>query len=43
MTGIRKIQINTPAKFGAPKYKAAHFDTVELFNEYISAPDYGSR
>ena len=43
MIGIRKIQIDTPAKFGAPYYKGVHFDTVEEFNEYIASPDYNTR
>ena len=43
MIGIRQIQIDTPAKFGAPKYKAKHFEAVELFNEYITSPDYNNR
>ena len=43
MTGIRKIQVNTPAKFGAPLYKSVHYDTVEEFTEYIASPDYQNR
>ena len=43
MVGMRQIQFDTPAKFGAPRYKGVNFETVEEFNEYIASPDYNNR
>ena len=43
MVGMRHIQFDGPAKFGAPYYKGVHFETVEEFTEYIASPDYNNR
>ncbi len=37
---IVEIQRATAAKYGAPAYKTQHFESQEVFDEFISSPDY---
>ena len=42
MKYLTKTQHDTAATLVTPNYRKKHFDTVEEFESYISAPDYKS-